>query len=95
MVKHQGLLDPEIQHDIEGEIIVTKNIRDFQYDALRFDYDIIDLSQVRFVDPSPEPNNQTALWISKAVVDHKIASLKGNFIVHIQTDGTASVETLA
>lgn len=93
-IPKQGLKDPEIQHDIEGEIIVTYNVNDFKYDAIQFDYDIIDLSAVKFKDSSPEPTNRVATLISRAIIDTKISSLKGNFILHIRPDGETAVQLL-
>ena len=90
----KGLKDPHIQKLAEGSAILTKNSKDFIYDAMQFDYDVIGIEDIKFVDKVPTGKNITARKISAAIIDRRFSSLKGNFFLKIYDDGTYDLNQL-
>lgn len=83
----KGLKDPHIRKLAEGSAILTKNSKDFIYDAVRFDYDVIGVELVKFLDATQDENNITARKISRAITDSGFYNLRGNFHLKIYDDG--------
>jgi len=85
----KGLLDPDIKETLlSHRILVTKNTKDFLSDAPVFDYGIIGLEALPFLDPSAAyKDNQTAKMISKAISDLNLVSLKSGFVVMLHPNG--------
>lgn len=61
-VPHKGMTDPQIKEELLAHrIIVTRNTKDFIDDAPIYDYGIIGLEGLPFVDSAPKlANNTTA-----------------------------------
>ena len=77
----KGLKDPHIQKLAEGSAMLTKNARDFVYEAIIFDYDVIEIGCIQ------DEKNITAKNISRAITDSRFYNLKGNFHLKIYDDG--------
>jgi hypothetical protein len=90
----KGLKDPHIQKLAEGSAILTKNSKDFIYDAVRFDYDVIGIELIKYLDTTQDANNITARKISKAITDSGFYNFRGNFHLKIYDDGTYDIVQL-
>jgi hypothetical protein len=90
----KGLLDPEIQQLAQGSAILTKNTKDFINDAVRFDYDIIGIEDIRFVDDAKDHKNKTAKKISDAIRGSQFYNVRGNFLLKVHDNGKYTVTTL-
>ena len=87
----KSLKDPEIQQLAQGSAILTKNSKDFIEDAVRFDYDIIGIEDIKFIDKATDHTNLTAKKISKAIRTSQFYNIRGNFLLKIHDDGTYKV----
>lgn len=83
------------EHFLPGRIIVTRNVQDFIQDASSFEYGIVDLSHLRFINPSPLSANTTARLISLALMKHSAFSIGVGFILTIHDDGLSTLQPLA
>ena len=63
----QGLTDDALKRKARGWAILTKNSQDFVGDAVRFDYDVIGIEDIKFIDDRGERTNETVRKISAAV----------------------------
>ena len=92
----QGLQDDplKIKAKARGWAILTKNSQDFIDDAIRYDYDIIGIEDVKFIDSKPDRTNETVRKISDAVRRSKLATSKGNFWLKIRDNGSFHLEQL-
>jgi hypothetical protein len=50
VVPQQGLDDETLKQKARGWAVLTKNSQNFVADALRYDYDVIGIEDIRFVD---------------------------------------------
>jgi hypothetical protein len=90
-----GATDEDIKQIAKGGwTIATKNSQDFVDDALHYDYDIIALEDVRFIDSKPDRTNQTVSKITGALMRSQLASRKGNFVLKIRDDGSFHLRQL-
>lgn len=90
----QGLSDEKLGEFSEGSSILTQNTKDFISNAVKYDYDIIDIKNLRYIDTGLTRKNSTVQKIEKAVRESKYANMKGNFLLSINDDGTYSLESL-
>lgn len=94
IVLAQGLKDEELEKKARGWAILTRNSQDFTGDAARYDYDIIGIEDIRFIDDKPERTNDTLRKISAAVRRSQMATRKGNFWLRIRDKGSFHLEQL-
>jgi len=81
--------DEEIKELAKGGwTSVTRNSQDFIDDALHYDYDIIALEDVKFIDSKQDRTNQTVVKIAGALMPSQLASRKGNFVLKSHDDGS-------
>jgi hypothetical protein len=67
---------------------VTKNTQDFLDDAPVFDYGIIGLEALRFIDSSSSyKKNKTVQMISKAISKHGLISKRTGFVLMLKPNG--------
>jgi hypothetical protein len=92
----QGLGDDplKVKAKARGWAILTKNSQDFVEDAVRYDYDVIGIEDIKFIDSKPDPTNETVRKISNAVRRSKLATTKGNFWLKIRDNGSFHLEQL-
>src|SRR6266480_2153324 len=64
VVPSPGLKDEALKRKARGWAILTRNSQDFVHDAVRYDYDIIGIEDVKFIDSKPERTNETVRKIS-------------------------------
>ena len=64
-----------------GLTILTKNTKHFIHDAVRLDYDIISLDNLKFIDPIQTIQNKTVKLIRRAVQDTEMSTKKENFVL--------------
>ena len=89
----QSLKDDELKRKARGWAILTKNSQDFIHDAVRYDYDVIGIEDIRFVDAKPDRTNDTVQKISAAVRRSQIGR-KGNFWLKVRDNGSFHLEQL-
>lgn len=94
VVPHQGLKDDALKRQARGWAILTKNSQDFVDDAVRYDYDVIGIEDVKFVDDQSDRSNHTVRKISNAVRRSQLATRKGNFRLKVRDNGTFHLEQL-
>jgi len=90
----QGLRDEALKRKARGWAIVTKNSTDFVDDAVRHDYDVIGIEDIKFVDAKQDRTNETVRKISNAVRRSQIGTRKGNFWLKIRDNGSYHMEQL-
>ena len=90
----KGWSDPDIKKLASGWSILTRNSQDFIPDALRFDYDLIALEDVQFIDSRADRTNTTVQKIANALRRSRLASRKGNFVLKIHDDGSFHLRQL-
>ena len=95
IIPPSGADDREIKEFAKGGwTIATKNSQDFLNDALHYDYDIIALEDLRFIDTKPDRTNHTVAKIAGAVKRSQLASRKGNFLLKVHDDGSFHLRQL-
>jgi hypothetical protein len=80
VVPYQGLSDESLKRHARGWAILTKNSKDFVDDAVRYDYDVIGIEDIEFVDHKVDRTNETVRKITAAVRRSRLGTRKGNFI---------------
>jgi len=85
----KGLKDFRIKEELlTHRILVTKNTKDFVSDAPIFEYGIIGLEALPFIDASQAyKDNKTAKMISKAISDFDLVSAKSGFMLLLNSKG--------
>lgn len=88
-VPKKTMSDDEIKEDLLGNrVLVTKNTKDFIDDAPVYDYGIIALEGLKFIDPSPTyKTNTTARIISQAYRDFELHAERSGFVLYLKEDG--------
>ncbi|MBI2372375.1 MAG: hypothetical protein HYV07_00110 [Deltaproteobacteria bacterium] len=90
-----GATDDQIKEEIlPNRIIITRNSKDFVRDASSYDYGIIALEGLRFLDPEPTRANRTVRLISDALQDHGLWARRHGFLVTLHEDGTSELKLL-
>ncbi len=74
--------------------ILTANSKDFTDDAVHFDYDVIAVENIKFIDSRPDSTNQTVAKISGAIRRSQLATRKGNFLLTVEDDGSFHLRQL-
>ena len=89
LVPPKGMKDPDIKRLLlEHRIIVTKNTADFLDDAPVFEYGIIGLEALSFIDPAKTyKENQTVQLISKAISEFSLISGRPGFVLMVKPNG--------
>ncbi len=94
VVPHQGLNDETLKRQARGWAILTKNSQDFIDEAVRFDYDVIGIEDIKFVDDKADRANETVRKISNAVRRSQLGTRRGNFWLKIRDNGSFHLEQL-
>jgi hypothetical protein len=95
VVPPSGATDHEIKELASGGwTIVTRNSQDFLDDANHFDYDVIGVEDVKFIDTKQDRTNQTVIKIAGALRRSELATRKGNFYLRILDDGSFHLRQL-
>ena len=94
IVPHPGLTDDALRAKARGWAILTKNSKDFVDDAVRYDYDVIAVEDIKFVDHKSDRTNETVRKISTAVRRSQLGTRKGNFCLKIRDNGSFHLEQL-
>ena len=94
VVPRQGLTDEALKRRARGWAILTRNSRDFIDDAVRYDYDVIGIEDVGFVDAKVDRTNETVRKISNAVRRSQLGTRRGNFWLKVRDNGSFHLEQL-
>jgi hypothetical protein len=94
IVPSQGLKDEALKRKARGWAILTRNSQDFVDEAVRYDYDVIGIEDIKFVDDKPDRTNETVRKISGAVRRSQLGTRKGNFRLKIRDNGSFHLEQL-
>jgi hypothetical protein len=91
----KGANDEEIKELASGGwTIVTRNSQDFLDDANHFDYDVIGIEDIWFIDDRPDRTNETVAKIAGALRRSELATRKGNFFLKVLDDGSFHLRQL-
>ena len=88
VIPAQVLEDDDLKQQARGWAILTKNSQAFVDDAVRYDYDVIGIEEVK--DDGPEAVRR----ISGAIRRSQLPSRKGNFWLNIRNDGSFQLRQL-
>jgi len=78
-----------------GSAIVTQNTNDFIDDAVQYDYDIVSLDKLSFLDGLQSKKNKTAVQIKKALRESNLSQRKGNFVLTLYNNGKWKLKELS
>ena len=93
VVPMAGMSDEYIKNNLLGHrILITNNTKDFINDASSYDYGIISLEKLKYIDPTDSAKNITCKLISDAVVENDLISIGSNFICVLSPDGKHSLK---
>lgn len=92
VVQPQRLSDDVLKRKARGWAILTRNSQDFIRDAVRYDYDVIGVEDLKFIDDQSDRTNETVRKISAAVRWSQIGTRKGNFVLRIRDNGSFHLE---
>jgi hypothetical protein len=90
----QGLKDEALKRMARGWAILTKNSQDFASEAVRYDYDVIGIEDIKFIDDRPDRTNDTVRKISAAVRRSQLGTRKGNFWLKVRDNGSFHLQQL-
>jgi hypothetical protein len=80
---------------LPNRIFVTKNPKDFVDLAPVYDFGIISVEKLSFIDRDPDfGNNKTAQLISRAIIDHELLSRARPFILTLGSTGRHTLRPL-
>ncbi len=82
----QGTPDESLWELAEGTAVLTANVKDFTVAAIVYDFDIIDISNLRFIDKEPTAKNTTAKKIAAAIRESEFYSKRGNWLLAVYDD---------
>lgn len=82
-----GVDDNELAIDFEGDVVLTANPKDFKTNAVIYDFDIISIEHIKFIDDKKDRTNETAKKIATAVRESEFYLKRGNFLLDISSDG--------
>ena len=96
IVPKAGTSDDDIKSTLlPHRIFITKNTKDFIADASVFEYGIIALEHIDFIDKSRDQTNQTAAkLISKAIQDFSLWSKGHGFLLALKPSGVHEITNL-
>jgi len=94
VMPHQGVKDEDLKRQPRGWAILTKNSKDFTDDAVRYDYDVIGIEDIKFVDDKADRTNETVRKVSNAVRRSQLGVRKGNFWLKVRDSGSFHLEQL-
>ena len=95
LMPHAAASDAEIKElASHGWTILTANSKDFVDDAPHYDYDVIAVEDIKFIDAKPDRGNQTVNKIASAIRRSQLATRKGNFLLTIHDDGSFHLRQL-
>lgn len=94
VVPPQGLKDEALKRQARGWAILTKNSKDFVDEAVRYDYDVIAIETIKFIDDKNDRTNETVRKISNAVRRSQLGTRKGNFCLTVRDNGSFHLEQL-
>jgi hypothetical protein len=94
VVPPQGRTDEALKRMARGWAILTKNSQDFIDDAVRHDYDVIGIEDIKFLDRKYDRTNETVRKISAAVRRSQLGTRRGNFWLQIRDNGTFHLQQL-
>jgi hypothetical protein len=75
-----------IERLLPNRIIITKNPIDFKSHASSYDIGIIDVSKLKFIDPS-QIRNKTVSLISDAIIKFNLWSIRHGFMLTLHDNG--------
>jgi hypothetical protein len=90
----KGWSDDRMKDYIGNTVLITKNAKDFIDDATKYDYDIIDIKNIKYLDNDPTEKNKTVQKIKNVCRKTQFYKLRGVFLVTIHDDGSYAIEDL-
>jgi len=90
----KGTPDDRICMNLEGDVLLTKNVKDFKVNAVIYDFDIISVEKIKFIDNKKDKSNITSQKISNAVRQSEFYNKRGNFLLTVMDDGEWELKEL-
>ena len=92
-----GLCDDLMREQLLSyRIIVTSNPADFIQDAPVYEYGVIALDRLSFIDPAPEySKNKTVQFISRAMSEYGLWAKGAKFLLELHDDGNHVLRELS
>lgn len=90
----RGTPDEKLYELAEGTIILTKNSKDFVTSAVIYDFDIISIEHIQFIDTKQDRTNLTVEKIAAAIRQSQFYNQRGNFLLTVMDDGTYKLDPL-
>lgn len=89
IVPRSGMDDDDIVEQLlSNRMIVTRNSKDFVDKASSYDFGIVSLDALAFIDSDENPaKNKTVQLISKALIDFGLWSKRHGFLIELHDDG--------
>lgn len=94
LVFKAGTQDEDMWEQMEGYSLLTKNSKDFVSSAVIYDFDIIAIESIKFLDDEPTRKNNTVAKIADAIRGSKFYNMRGHFLLKVFDDGTYDLENL-
>lgn len=85
----------EIKEEAREEAVLTRNPEAFMYDAVRLDYDVISVEDLKLIDHGPDRIKEEADKVSAAIRRSRLGSRRGNFLLKVREDGSFHLEGLS
>lgn len=80
---------------LPNRIFITRNTKHFKLSASSYDFGIISLADLNFLDDNPDPTqNKTVQLISRAFIEHSLWSKRHGFIVTLSDNGKIAYQDL-
>ena len=90
-----GMADHKIAKKLlGGRILITKNSKDFLKLAPIYDFGIIALENLKYIDPSEDQSNVTANLISDIMMEANLWSKRTAFILSVKNNKTYTIVEL-
>lgn len=86
--------DEQIFRDLEGDVLISKNVDDFVDSAVRNDFDLISIKNVKFKDDKKDRTNTVVQKIAKAIRESGFYAMRGNWMLTLMDDGKWTLKEL-
>jgi hypothetical protein len=84
-----------VEQLLANRMIITRNSKDFVDKASSYDFGILSLDGLSFIDSEPNPaKNKTVQLISKALIDFGLWSKRHGFLIELRDDGKHAYQDL-
>lgn len=90
----KGKQDEQMFRDLEGDVLISKNVDDFISSAVRYDFDLISIKNVKFRDNKKDRTNTVVEKIANAIRSSGFYAMRGNWMLTLMDDGKWTLKEL-